>query len=98
MEHIAAIMLLISCPGSGASCHEVGAPQVTYKTVATCHADLRSIVNRRTEGTQLLATCLEIDPAMLFLDAEIVWDITAGGRLIGEVKVTDGQFIALEAS
>ncbi|MBC7282013.1 hypothetical protein [Hoeflea sp.] len=82
MEHIAAFMILIACSDDYTTCTEQPAPAVAYETVRQCEADLSpSIRMMAAERKHALGKCLEIDPALFYQDAEIVWDVSAEGEL-----------------
>lgn len=82
MEHIAAFMLLIACSDDLQACKEYPAPAIGYETVEDCHSELMPAI--RTMGAAQPKTygkCVEIDPALLYEDAEIVWDVTQQGGI-----------------
>jgi len=82
MEHIAAFMLLIGCSGDLQVCKEYPAPAVAYETVEQCEAELTPAISSLS-GSQAKSygKCVEIDPAMVYEDAEIVWDVTQDGGI-----------------
>ena len=77
MEHIAAFMLLIACSDDLQACQEYPAPAVAYETVEQCRADLAPAL-RTIPASQpkSFGSCVEIDPALIYEDVEIVWDVT----------------------
>jgi len=82
MEHIAAFMLLIACSDDLQACKEYPAPAIAYETSEECQAELMPAI--RTMGADQPRTygkCVEIDPALLYEDAEIVWDVTQEGGI-----------------
>ena len=82
MEHIAAFMLLIACSDDLQACKEYPAPAIGYETVEDCHSELMPAI--RTMGAAQPKTygkCVEIYPALLYEDAEIVWDVTQQGGI-----------------
>ena len=82
MEHIAAFMLLIACSDDLQACTEYPAPAIGYETVDQCEAELTPAL-RTMPATEAksFGKCVEIDPALLYEDAEIVWDVTDRGGI-----------------
>ncbi|MDF1606917.1 hypothetical protein PZ897_01870 [Hoeflea sp. YIM 152468] len=81
MEHIAAFMLLIACSDDLKACEEIPAPAVAYETVEQCEQDLTQAVHAMASREKSYGTCVEIDPALIYEDAEIVWDVTQAGGI-----------------
>lgn len=87
MEHIAAFMILIACSDDLGSCAERPAPSVAYETVQQCEAELSPALRMSAAGSaKTFGACVEVDPALFYEDAEIVWDVTR----------KDGLTVALE--
>jgi len=85
MEHIAAFMLLIACSDNLQTCEEYPAPALAYETVEQCEAELAPAVSTLSASRKKsFGKCVEVDPALFYEDAEIVWDVTQGG----EIEVT----------
>ncbi|WP_417435959.1 hypothetical protein [Hoeflea sp.] len=81
MEHIAAFMLLIACSDDLQACKEYPAPAIAYETVEQCQAELTPAIRTiPAPQRKSFGKCVEIDPALLYEDAEIVWDITPEGQ------------------
>ncbi|WP_422370876.1 hypothetical protein [Hoeflea sp.] len=77
MEHIAAFMILVACSGDLNDCSEQPAPAIAFETMQQCEMDLSpSIRMAAGNGSRTFGRCIEIDPALLYEDAEIVWDVT----------------------
>ncbi|MBU4529216.1 MAG: hypothetical protein KUA43_18240 [Hoeflea sp.] len=92
MEHIAAFMILIACSDGYKNCTEQPAPAVAYETVRQCEADLSPSLRMMAAGQEhALGKCLEIDPALFYQDAEIVWDVTANGELKVVLELIDPE-------
>lgn len=82
MEHIAAFMILIACNEDYKSCTEQPAPAVAYETLRQCEEELSPSIKVIAEQTdKALGKCVEIDPALFYEDAEIVWDVSAKGEI-----------------
>lgn len=82
MEHIAAFMLLIACDADLQLCREQPAPVIAYETVEQCERDLspslRMIASR---ADRVMGKCVEIDPALFYEDADLVWDVNQKGEI-----------------
>ncbi|WP_420410159.1 hypothetical protein [Hoeflea sp.] len=77
MEHIAAFMILIACSDDLNTCSEQPAPAVAFESTQQCEMDLSpSIRMVAGNASRTFGKCIEIDPALLYEDAEIVWDVT----------------------
>lgn len=82
MEHIAAFMILIGCSGDLQVCKEYPAPAVAFETVEQCETDLSPAIHTISASAEKsFGKCVEIDPALIYEDAEIVWDVTQDGGL-----------------
>ncbi|MCY0095273.1 hypothetical protein [Hoeflea ulvae] len=82
MEHIAAFMLLIACSDDLQACSEQPAPVEAYETVEQCRQDLSPAMASMAQlQKKTFGKCVEIDPALFYEDAEIVWDVTAAGGI-----------------
>lgn len=87
MEHIAALLLIIGCSEDLSQCRELPAPVPVYETMEECDAELPySFGEFMKSYPQLMARCVEVDPALEETDAELVWDITADGHLVASVE------------
>lgn len=92
MEHIAAFMLLIACSNDLQVCTEYPAPAIAYETVEDCHQELRPAVRTMPASEpKLFGKCVEIDPALFYEDAEIVWDVTQSGELEVTLEVINPE-------
>jgi hypothetical protein len=88
MEHIAAFMLLIACSEDLQACKEYPAPAVAYETVGQCEAELTPAIRAMSVSqTRSFGKCVEIDPALLYEDAEIVWDVSREGKIEVSIEV-----------
>lgn len=99
MEHIAAFMLLLACSDDLQTCTEQPAPAIAYETVQDCELELSPAIlavgvpNKKTFGK-----CVEVDPALFYEDAELVWDVTADGEVEVAIELInpdiDGNTVA----
>ncbi|AKI00427.1 hypothetical protein IMCC20628_01714 [Hoeflea sp. IMCC20628] len=82
MEHIAAFMLLIACSDDRQACSEQPAPAVAYETVQQCELELSPAIASISQiKEKSFGKCVEVDPALFYEDAEIVWDVTSAGGI-----------------
>ncbi len=90
MEHIAALLFIVGCSADLGDCRELPAPVPLFETVEECRQE-REHAQRRFEGmhTRVYTTCFEVDPAMEYENAELVWDVEPDGRLVVEIVPTD---------
>ncbi|OCW56944.1 hypothetical protein [Hoeflea olei] len=92
MEHIAAFMILVACNGGYDSCSEQPAPAVAYETVQQCEAELSPAIRMMAaKQDHALGKCVEIDPALLYEDAEIVWDVSKDGEIEVAIELIDPE-------
>ena len=67
-------------PASNIVCQSLSASR--YETVEECQAELTSAISTiPTDQDKTYGKCVEIDPALLYEDAEIVWDVTHQGGI-----------------
>tara|TARA_R110002020_G_scaffold58372_4_gene160048 strand:- start:13979 stop:14314 length:336 start_codon:yes stop_codon:yes gene_type:complete len=92
MEHIAAFMILIACSDDYQSCTEQPAPAVAYETMQQCELELSPAVRMVAAWQErALGKCVEIDPALFYQDAEIVWDVTSEGEIEVALELIDPE-------
>lgn len=98
MEHIAALLLIIGCSQDLADCRELPAPMpVVFETAEECDAVLPSVAGRIASGdARLFARCVEVDPALEEMDAELVWDVTDEKGLVASVELLEAPAPAAE--
>lgn len=87
MEHIAALLMIVGCSPDLAECRELPAPVPLYQTREECDAALPA-ASTAMEGRapRVYATCVYVDPALEYVDAELVWDVTEEDGLIASVE------------
>ena len=95
MEHIAALLLIVGCSADLNECRELPAPVSVYETVEQCRDDVviaRAIYSG--DMPHVVATCIDVDPAMEEEDAELVWDINPDGTLYAEIETGADVMVA----
>ena len=79
MEHIAAVLILVGCGSSDATCRELPAPAAAYETMEDCRAMLTPAIGSVSKpGTTVHGKCAYVDPAWFEEDVEITWDVEKG--------------------
>jgi len=92
MEHIAAFMLLIACGDDLRVCVEKPAPAIAYESVQQCELELAPAINAAGSASKkTFGRCIEVDPALFYEDAEIVWDVTAAGGLEVNIELINPE-------
>jgi hypothetical protein len=88
MEHIVALLLIVGCSDDLATCQELPAPVAVFETAEACEAELPVSLRSFTgQYPQVLAKCVDVDPALEEEDAELVWDVNSDGGLYAAVDV-----------
>lgn len=86
MEHIVALLLIVGCSDDLATCQELPAPVSVFASAEECEAELPVSLRRFTgRYPQVLAKCIDVDPALEEADAELVWDIDPEGTFYASV-------------
>lgn len=90
MEHIVALLLIVGCSDDLATCQELPAPVTVFETAEACEVELPVALREFTgQYPQVLAKCLDIDPALEEEDVELVWDIESDGTFYASVGVPE---------
>ncbi len=99
MEHIAALLLIIGCSQDMKVCEELPAPVPVYETATECDSDLQAALRQLDRSRpRVMGVCVYVDPAMEEQDAELVWDVTAEGKLIASVEPVATQVASMRSS
>ncbi|WP_157018494.1 hypothetical protein [Mesorhizobium xinjiangense] len=90
MEHIAALLFIVGCSADLEDCRELPAPVPLFETAQACKVE-HARAERRFDGLypRVFMTCFEVDPALEYENAELVWDVEPDGRLVVEIVPTD---------
>lgn len=87
MEHVAAFLLIVGCSPDLADCRELPAPTGVYETIEDCEAELADAAAvHKAAAPRMFVECFEVDPLLTETDAEIVWEVTPGGKLAAWVE------------
>lgn len=89
MEHIAALLLLVSCSQDLSGCREVEPPVALFEAYEDCQATLPGTLRSLApQNPRLFGKCLEVDPALEDDYDQLVWNVRADGTLEAELKVS----------
>jgi len=98
MEHIAALLLIIGCSQDMKVCEELPAPVPVYETATECDSDLQTALRELDRARpRVMGLCVYVDPAMEEQDAELVWDVTADGKLVASIEAVSTQVASLRS-
>ncbi len=90
MEHIAALLLLVSCSQDLSGCREVEPRVAVFEVYEDCQAELpKAIGEFAPKYPRLFAKCLEVDPALEDDYNELAWNVQPNGTLQAELRVTN---------
>lgn len=90
MEHIAALLLVIGCSGDLGDCRELPVDVPIFETREECQSELQAVRNKDIDAApRVFATCVNVDPALVYDDAELVWDVTEPGRIEAALERPD---------
>lgn len=95
MEHIAAFLLIVGCSNGVADCRELPAPAPVFETVEDCEALRYPAASAYAPRYgRVLSRCVEVDPAMEYEDATIVWDVTGADGLRASIEASGVEVAA----
>lgn len=86
MEHIAALMLIVSCSPSLDDCRELPSPVTVFETMEECKEVLPSVRGRFETMGKIFSSCIDVDAAMEEEDAVLTWDVSKDGVLRASVE------------
>jgi hypothetical protein len=99
MEHVAALLMLVGCSTDLGECRELPAPTAMFETMDECDSRLNdALVGAAGAYPRVFANCIELDPALEEVDAEIVWDVTNNGGLVASVELIGNPGILVASS
>lgn len=97
MEHIAALLLVVSCSQDLSGCREVRPPTAVFEAFEDCQATLpKTLRVLAPQHPRVFAKCLEVDPALEDDYDQLTWNVLPNGTLdaslsISNVVVASGQ-------
>ncbi|WP_394690597.1 hypothetical protein [Hoeflea sp.] len=92
MEHIAAFMILVACSEDLGSCEQKQVPSVAFETLQQCQAELSPLRRMASDvHGKTFGACVEVDPALFYEDAEIVWHVTAQDGLTVQLELLNPE-------
>lgn len=87
MEHIAALLLVVSCSPTLEECRELPSPVTVFETMEECNETLPAATGRfGTASGKVFSSCVYVDPAMEEEDAVLIWDVGKDGVLRASVE------------
>lgn len=87
MEHVAALLMLVGCSTDLGECRELPAPTAIFETMEECDTRLvDTLAGAAGTYPRVFADCVDVDPALEELDAEIVWNVTSDNGLVASVE------------
>ncbi|GAA4121324.1 hypothetical protein ACFFTN_20805 [Aminobacter aganoensis] len=89
MEHIAALLFVVSCSQDLSGCREIPAPTPLFEVFEDCQAELpKAIGILAPQYPRILAKCLEVDPALEDDYNQLTWNVLPNGTLDASLSVT----------
>lgn len=89
MEHIAALLLVVSCSQDMSGCREIPAPTPLFEAFEDCQAELpRAVSMLAPQHPRILAKCLEVDPALEDEYNQLTWNVLPNGTLDASLSVS----------
>lgn len=96
MEHIAAVLLIVGCSPDLADCRELPAPVPVYEAYEDCGAELAATrASAKGVMPKVFTTCVDVDPALEEMDAELDWKVTPEKGL--EAWIVSGDTLVAHA-
>jgi len=96
METAVFLLLIIGCSDDLKNCEELPAPAPMYANAQECEGVLPPEMRRHAQQfPQVLAKCIEFDPALEEESAELTWYINAQGDLIASVERVPESHVAV---
>lgn len=90
MEHIAALLLVVSCSQEFAGCREVAAPTALFEVFEDCQSALpQALRSLSPQHPRLFAKCLVVDPALEDDYDQLSWHVLPNGMLEAELSVSN---------
>ncbi|MCX8567660.1 hypothetical protein [Aminobacter sp. MET-1] len=90
MEHIAALLLVVSCSPDLSGCREIPAPTPLFEVFEDCQAELpQAIRTLAPKHPRLFAKCLEVDPALEDDYDQLTWNVLPNGTLEAKLSVSE---------
>lgn len=89
MEHIAALLLVVSCSQEFSGCREVAPPTALFEVFEDCQSALpQALRSLSPQHPRLFAKCLEVDPALEDDYDQLTWHVLPNGMLEAKLSVS----------
>ncbi|WP_269931298.1 hypothetical protein [Aminobacter sp. HY435] len=89
MEHIAALLLVVSCSPDLSGCREVAPPTAVFEAFDDCESELpEALRTLAPQHPRLFAKCLQVDPALEDDYDQLTWKVLPNGALVADLSVS----------
>lgn len=89
MEHIAALLLVVSCSPDLSGCREVTPPTAVFEVFDECQSELpQALRTLAPQNARLFAKCLEVDPELEDDYDQLTWKVMPNGTLLADLSVS----------
>ena len=90
MEHIAALLLVVSCSQDLSGCREVRPPTAVFEAFEDCKSELPKTLSRLAPGyPRIFAKCLQVDPALEDDYDQLTWNVLPNGTLDASLSISN---------
>lgn len=90
MEHIAALLLVVSCSQDLSGCREVRPPTAVFEVFEDCQTEMPKALRALTpQYPRIFAKCLEVDPALEDDYDQLTWNVLPNGTLEATLSVSN---------
>ncbi|WP_378947862.1 hypothetical protein [Mesorhizobium sp. ANAO-SY3R2] len=90
MEHIAALLLVVSCTQNLSDCREVAPPTALFEVFEGCQSAMpEALRSLSPQHPHLFAKCLEVDPALEDDYDQLTWHVLPNGTLEAKLSVSN---------
>lgn len=90
MEHIAALLLVVSCTQNLSDCREVAPPTALFEAFEDCQSAIpEALRSLAPQHPRLVAKCLEVDPALEDDYDQLTWHVLPNGTLEAKLSISN---------
>lgn len=95
MEHIAALLLVVSCSQDLSGCREISVPTAVFEAYEDCQTELpRTLRSLDMQNQRMFAKCLEVDPALEDDYDQLRWSVLPNGTLEASLTISNTVAVA----
>lgn len=89
MEHIAALLLVVSCSPDLTGCREVTPPTAVFEAFDDCQSQLpQALRTLAPDNSRLFAKCLQVDPALEDDYDQLTWKVMPNGTFLADLSIS----------